>query len=112
VVSAVAGGVSALTSFTVIAPLVTPTPTPVPPVAPAKALEPLLAADNLVRVWTFDNATKEWSFFDPRPAFAAANSIKGLVTGRVYWINVETNQTATLNGKERSLFAGWNIVAW
>ncbi len=118
VVSAVAGGVSAVASFTVQAPLVTPTPvptptpTPIPPVEPAKALAPLVAADNLVRVWTFDNATKEWSFFDPRPVFAAANTIKELVTGRVYWVNATRNQTATLNGKERSLFAGWNIVAW
>jgi hypothetical protein len=112
VVSAVAGGVSALTNFTVVAPLLTPTPTPIPPAEPAKALETLVAADNLVRVWTFDNTTKEWSFFDPRPVFAAANSIKELVTGRVYWINVKSNQTSTLNGKERSLFAGWNTVAW
>jgi hypothetical protein len=112
VVSAVAGGVSALASFTVEASLVTPTPTPIPPAEPAKALAPLVAADNLLRVWTFDNSTKEWSFFDPRPVFAAANTIKELVTGRVYWINVESNQTSTLNGKERSLFAGWNIVAW
>jgi hypothetical protein len=81
-------------------------------VEPAKALAPLVAADNLLRVWTFDNATKEWSFFDPRPVFAAANTIKELVTGRVYWVNATRNQTATLNGKERSLFAGWNIVAW
>jgi hypothetical protein len=112
VVSVVAGGVSALTNFTVVPPLVTPTPTPIPPVEPAKALAPLMAADNLQRVWTFDNATKEWSFFDPRAVFAAANSIKGLVMGQVYWINVKINQTSTLNGKERSLFAGWNIVAW
>ena len=112
VVSAVAGGVSALTNFTVVAPLLTPTPTPIPPAEPAKALAPLVAAGSLLRVWTFDNATKQWSFFDPRPVFAAANTIKELVTGRVYWINVESNQTSTLNGKERSLFAGWNIVAW
>ena len=115
VVSAVAGGVSALASFTVVPSLVTPatpTPTPIPPVVPASALAPLLAADNLVRVWTFDNATKAWSFFDPRPAFVASNSIMEFVTGRVYWINLERDQEPTLNGEERSLFAGWNLVSW
>ena len=71
-----------------------------------------MAADNLLRVWTFNNAAKQWTFFDPRPVFTAANSIKKLVTGRVYWINVERNEMYALNGKERSLFAGWNIVAW
>lgn len=120
VVSVVAGGVSALTNFTVEASLVIPTPTPAPtatptpkpPVEPARALAPLVATDNLLRVWAFDNSTKQWSFFDPRPVFAAANSIKELVTGRVYWIKVERNQTPTLDGNERTLFGGWNILAW
>jgi CSLREA domain-containing protein len=86
------------------------TGTSTPQVLPATALAPL--GTNLVRVWGFDNATKEWSFFDPRPGFAAANSIKELVTGRVYWINVKIDQTVTLGSGTYSLSAGWNLIGW
>ena len=77
---------------------------------PALALAPLV--DNLVRVWAFNNATQEWTFYDPRPAFTHINTVTGLVTGQPYWIIVRMNQTVTLDSKERTLFAGWNIIVW
>ena len=77
---------------------------------PALALVPLV--DNLVRVWTFNDATKEWTFYDPRPTWTDFNTVTGLGTDQLYWIKVRMNQKVTLNSKERTLFAGWNIIVW
>jgi hypothetical protein len=85
----------------------------------AQAVEPL--ADNLVRVFRFNNTTKEWTFHDPRPEFAEANTLDQLVEGQPYWIRVTENQTVELNGQSRNLTcinAGtpqedcWNLVVW
>jgi len=101
----VAGNIMSFTSFTVSAPSISPALTVV-------GLSPLLDSDNLVRVWTFNKVTKEWTFFDPRPAFAPANTITQLVPGGVYWLNLIVAQMATLNFKQRSLSAGWNLLSW
>lgn len=77
---------------------------------PADALDPL--GDNLLRVFHFDNATKEWAFYDPRPDFASASTLTELVEGQAYWIEVKTDQTAILGGKNRTLIEGWNLVPW
>ena len=69
-------------------------------------------AANLLRVWHFNNSTKSWTFFDPRPAFASANTIINMATGEVYWINVFGDQTVTLNSQQRILTAGWNLLSW
>jgi hypothetical protein len=69
------------------------TPEPAPPpraVSPVGALTPL--GENLLRVFHFDNATKEWAFYDPRPDFASANTLTELVEGQAYWIEVKTDQ--------------------
>ena len=85
----------------------------------AQAVEPL--ADNLVRVFRFNNTTKEWSFHDPRPEFAEANTLDQFAAGEPYWIRVEENQTVELNGQSRTLTcvnAGtpqedcWNLIVW
>ena len=78
----------------------------------ALAMESLTQAGNLVRVWNYDNQTKTWAFFDPRPAFADASSIMNMVAGRVYWVRVINDQTAVLNGNSVNLFAGWNLMPW
>lgn len=109
------GVVSALTPFTVKAPLIappTPTPTPVPPMTPESGLAQLLGENNLERVWNFNNTTKVWTFFDPRPAFSEANSLTQLNSNQVYWINIPAGKSLTLNGKERTLTSGWNLLAW
>ena len=113
-----AGGVTAVVVFAVLGsgqapvPTRTPTPTPAPLVPPAVALEPLLTSDNLLRVWNFNNATKVWTFFDPRPAFAAANTITGMRTGQVSWMNLVSDRVIILNGKRRTLNGGWHLVSW
>ena len=81
-------------------------------VEPAAGLTPVLNADNLVRVWHFNNSTKAWTFFDPRSAFSAANTIIQLTAGEVYWINVFSDQTVTLNMRQKVLSAGWNLISW
>ena len=80
--------------------------------SPATALQPLTDNDSLTRVWNFDNTTKSWTFYDPRPSFAEANTISGMVSGQVYWINVIMGQTVTLNSKSRDFARGWNLLSW
>ena len=111
----IVGNVSAVTSVTVTKSLITaptPTPTPRPPMSSAVALKPLLDSSSLKRVWNFNNSTKLWTFFDPRAAFADANTITEMVSGQVYWINTILAQTVTLNGKSRELTQGWNLLSW
>jgi len=89
----------------------------VTPVGPA--LEPL--GDALERVFHFDNSTKEWSFFDPRPSFLDANSLAEIREGQVYWIKITRDLTVDLNGQQRILTCAnpgsprqdcWNLVVW
>ncbi|HEU0022809.1 MAG TPA: hypothetical protein VFR55_14230, partial [Dehalococcoidia bacterium] len=84
-----------------------------------EAIEPL--GDALERVFHFENDTKEWSFFDPRPAFSDANNLAEIREGQVYWIKVTRGLTVALNGRQRDLTCAnegsaqpdcWNVVAW
>ena len=75
-----------------------------------EALKPLV--DNLVRVWKFDAATQDWSFYDPRPGFGQFNTLRAVASGEFYWVVLKERQTATLNGQNRTLVAGWNPLAW
>jgi len=88
---------------------------------PAVALAPLIDANNLERVFLFDNGTKTWLFFDPRPVFAAANTLKDLRDRQIYWFKVSRDQTVTLNGKEQIVSCTnegtasencWNLIVW
>ena len=90
----------------------TPVAVPALSIMPKTALEPLIATDNLIRVWLFDNSSKDWTFFDPRPAFTAANTVTAMFSDRIYWMQLKSDQTAVLNGKLRILTAGWNLFAW
>ena len=73
--------------------------------------------DNLVAAFYWNDATKEWAFFDPRPEFAELNSLTELASGQAYWILVAENQdNVVLNGKSRSLTCAagscWNLEVW
>jgi hypothetical protein len=113
-ITATAGGITGVTTFAVLegAAVNEPLPTLPPSSLPAQALEPLTSGENLIRVWTFDNSTKSWEFYDPRPAFAKANTIKTMVPGRIYWIRLNRVQSTALNGKGILLFEGWNLLTW
>ena len=71
--------------------------------------EDLVDADNLIVVWSFDNATKEWSFYDPRPEVASAVDLNEITTGDNVWIQVTANQEFQ-RSTPSSLTAGWNLV--
>src|SRR3989338_7055094 len=64
----------------------------------------LLFNGQLVRVWNFNNETKEWSFYDPRDVFRPYNTLKMIESGSPYLIKV--------NGDVPSLqlHDGWNII--
>ncbi|MBM3941908.1 MAG: hypothetical protein FJ316_03090 [SAR202 cluster bacterium] len=66
---------------------------------------------NLERAFHFNNQTKTWSFFDPRPEFGAANSLANVTSGQVYWIKIGNDTTITFCGhSSTSLYKGWNQV--
>ena len=71
-----------------------------------------LLEGNLLRIFYFDNATKKWSFYDPRPEVAYFNTLTRLVEGQPYWIGVRRDQTPIIQGSIRSLTAGWNLTVW
>ena len=66
-----------------------------------------IASDNLVRVWMFSNEMQAWSFFDPRPAFAMANTYTTASTGDIVGVIVAANTTF----QDQTLYAGWNNVS-
>ena len=113
-ITATAGGITGVTTFSVLegAAVSEPLPTPPPSSLPTQALEPLTFGENLIRVWTFDNSTKSWEFFDPRPAFAKANTIKTMVPGRIYFLRLNRAQNTALNRKGVFLSKGWNHLRW
>ena len=89
--------------------------------SPGVGLAPLLDADNLVRVFYLRNTTKDWLFYDPRPAFAAANTLMELRDRQIYWLKVKRDQDATLNGKAQRVSCTdkgtafencWNLLVW
>ena len=69
-------------------------------------------------MWHFDLSAQDtppsfgWALYDSSPIFALANTVTRLTADKFYWMAVNENQTVTLNGKERVLFAGWNPVSW
>jgi len=66
-----------------------------------------IAADNLVRVWKFNNSDQSWSFYDPREAFADANTLANTATGDIVWVNVTEEETF----QGGTLFPGWNLIS-
>ena len=74
--------------------------------ASADAFADLIAADNLIVVWYFDNDTKGWSFYDPRPEVAAAVDLDMVNTGDNVWIQITADQMF----QGEMLTAGWNLV--
>ena len=66
-----------------------------------------IAADNLVRVWKFSNADQSWTFYDPRDAFASANTLSDTATGDIVWVNV----TAEESFQSGTLYPGWNLIS-
>jgi hypothetical protein len=91
------------------------------PSTAAEALAPLTDDNLLERAFFFDNSTKVWSFYDPRPEFVDANTIDEFFSGGVYWVKVTADTEPILNGQTRNLIcvnAGtpeedcWSLLVW
>ena len=100
------------TSPPTLAPLPTATPPPAPTPTPVPASSDQLAplADNLLTVWFFDAARSAWTYYIP--GIDSLSTLSTLVEDKIYWFKVRDSQTATLNGRDRLLTAGWNLIHW
>jgi hypothetical protein len=99
------GGTTGTTSLTIVAAAVVAVVTTT---ATGTVFADVVAnADNLVRVWRYSNATQAWAFYDPRTAFAAANTLTTTTSADIVWVNVKVQQT--FQGK--TLYAGWNLIS-
>ena len=83
--------------------------------AVADALAPL--GESLVRVFHFNNTSKVWTFYDPRPEFDGLNTLSELANGQPYWMLVSEGQdNVVLNGQTRNLTCSggdcWNLEVW
>ena len=83
--------------------------------AVADALAPL--DGSLVRVFHFNNTSKVWTFYDPRPEFEGLNTLSELANGQPYWVLVsEGQENVVLNGQTRNLTCSggdcWNLEVW
>ena len=73
--------------------------------------------DNLDAIFHFNNMSKEWTFFDPRPEFADLNTLTELNTGQPYWVLVKDNQEdVDWNGRLVNFTCAggdcWNLEIW
>ena len=99
------GSITANTSLTVVAETVVVASTTNP--TETVFADVIASDDNLVRVWWFSNADQSWSFYDPRPAFAAANTYGDASSGDIVWVNVLTQQ----DFQDETLYPGWNLIS-
>ena len=72
---------------------------------------------SLVRVFHFNNTSKVWTFYDPRPEFEGLNTLSELANGQPYWVLVsEGQENVVLNGQTRNLPCSggdcWNLEVW
>ena len=83
---------------------------------PAYPIQEALAdlGDRLVVCFHFRNDAKTWEFYEP--GFPEDSTLTDLVMGEIYWIQVEEDTSAILNGKRRNLTCGgencWNLITW
>ena len=72
------------------------------------------ALPDLVRAFTFDNQTKEWSFFDRETP--EANTLLQFIPQRSYWFLVSRTTNLVFNAVERELPCVdgncWNVIVW
>ena len=72
------------------------------------------ALPDLVRAFTFDNATKGWNFFDPLAA--DVSTLTRFMPHHSYWLLVSRTTWLMLNGVERQLTCVegncWNLIVW
>ena len=107
-VQATAAGATASSTFDITVSGVTPgAPSPV-----AEAWTGL--GERLLRVFHFNNDSKQWTFYDPE--LEDSNDLSFMVAGETYLVQVSETTGAILNGRARSLtcYQGncWNQIVW
>ncbi|MCY4417542.1 MAG: hypothetical protein OXE87_14720 [Chloroflexi bacterium] len=73
--------------------------------------------DNLDAIFHFNNQSKEWTFYDPRPEFSDLNTLTELHGGQPYWVLVKDSQEdVDWNGRLVSFTCAggdcWNLEIW
>ena len=73
--------------------------------------------DNLEAIFHFNNTSKEWTFYDPRPEFAELNTLTELNTGQPYWVLVKESQDDVVWNTRVVNFTCaaddcWNLEIW
>lgn len=73
--------------------------------------------DSLEAIFHFNNTSKEWTFFDPRPEFADLNTLTELNTGQPYWVLVDhSHEDVDWNGRLVNFTCAaddcWNLEIW
>jgi len=86
-------------------------------ISPKDGLSSLIQDENLIRIWQFNNEYQNWSFFDPREAFAVANTLLTLSDNEVIWLQVNRDVDTTINGAvlklhSPSYLADSNLIIW
>ena len=80
------------------------------------ALEPLLTAGTLDRVFYFNNESKEWQWHIVDADFASTNNLDDVVSGAPLWVLVTEDTSATLNGRVVNFTCAgddcWNLVTF
>jgi len=84
--------------------------------APTPVDEFYAMSDSLLRIFWFDNSSKEWLFNDRSPDFADVNDLDELVSGGVYWILIDQDLTLDVLGVLIELTCigdnCWNLTNW
>ena len=69
---------------------------------------------QLIRVFAFDNETKQWAFYDPQ--VTEFSDLKRLVPGIPYYFLVSQSLEVVFNGTNRELTCSggncWNLMVW
>ncbi len=73
--------------------------------------------DSLEAIFHFNNTSKEWTFFDPRPEFADLNTLTELHAGQPYWVLVDhSHEDVDWNGRLVDFTCAaddcWNLEIW
>ena len=80
------------------------------------ALEPLMDAGTLDRVFYFNNSTKEWQWYISDPDFASSNNLDDVVSGAPLWVLVTEDTSVFLNDREVDFTCAdgscWNLIVF
>ena len=80
------------------------------------ALEPLMDAGTLDRVFYFNNSTKEWQWYISDPDFASSNNLDDVVSGAPLWVLVTEDTSVLLNDRQVDFTCAdgscWNLIVF